>query len=187
MKYRKKPVVVEAHQLPPLETPPTKELMDFLSQIPLATSERDGTLAIETLEGTMIAEPGDWIIRGTRGEFYPCKPKPFSDTFEAAEPPNTERPFKPQTLDNWTHPEHIEFCKKAFEGGDATAEIIYIAAALLGLAEDTANYASDEEADGFGLTAETTRQRADAYRQSYEALLNIWTDGEQEYNRKERE
>jgi hypothetical protein len=39
-------------------------------------------LAIPTLEGTMIALQGDWIIKGTRGEIYPCKPGPFEDTFE---------------------------------------------------------------------------------------------------------
>lgn len=38
--------------------------------------------AIRTLEGTMRVDPGDWVIRGTRGEVYPCKPGPFEDTFE---------------------------------------------------------------------------------------------------------
>lgn len=84
MKYRKKPVVIEAYQLPPLNTPPTRELVDFLgaSERPI-TSERDGTLAIQTLEGTMTAEPGDWIIRGVKGEYYPCKPDIFAATYEA--------------------------------------------------------------------------------------------------------
>ena len=40
-------------------------------------------LAIPTLEGTMLANPGDWIVRGTEGEFYPCKPAAFEATFEA--------------------------------------------------------------------------------------------------------
>jgi hypothetical protein len=39
-------------------------------------------LHIDTLEGTMRAEPGDWIIRGVKGEFYPCKPDIFKDTYE---------------------------------------------------------------------------------------------------------
>lgn len=38
--------------------------------------------AIDTLEGTMIAAPGDWIIRGVQGEFYPCKPDIFEATYE---------------------------------------------------------------------------------------------------------
>lgn len=41
-------------------------------------------LQILTLEGTMIASPGDWIIRGIRGEFYPCKPDIFDATYETA-------------------------------------------------------------------------------------------------------
>lgn len=43
-------------------------------------------LAIDTLEGTMAAMPGDWIVRGTQGEFYPCKPAAFSDSFETVWP-----------------------------------------------------------------------------------------------------
>lgn len=41
-------------------------------------------IEIETLEGTMRAEPGDWIIRGVKGEFYPCKPDIFEATYETA-------------------------------------------------------------------------------------------------------
>lgn len=44
-----------------------------------------GTLLIPTLEGEMEASPGDWIIRGVNGEFYPCKPDIFSKTYEVAE------------------------------------------------------------------------------------------------------
>ena len=42
-------------------------------------------LLIPTLEGTMRAEVGDWIIRGVKGEFYPCKPDIFEATYEAVE------------------------------------------------------------------------------------------------------
>lgn len=41
-------------------------------------------LIIETLEGTMAAKPGDWIIRGVKGEIYPCKPDVFEQTYEPA-------------------------------------------------------------------------------------------------------
>ena len=41
-------------------------------------------MAIETLEGTMSADAGDFIIRGVQGEFYPCKPEIFEKTYEAA-------------------------------------------------------------------------------------------------------
>ncbi len=42
-------------------------------------------LEIETLEGVMTASPGDWIIKGIKGEFYPCKPDIFKATYELAE------------------------------------------------------------------------------------------------------
>lgn len=42
-------------------------------------------LSIDTLEGVMRAIPGDWIIRGVQGEFYPCKPDIFAATYEPAE------------------------------------------------------------------------------------------------------
>jgi hypothetical protein len=42
-------------------------------------------LYIGTLEGEMMARPGDWIIRGVKGEIYPCKPDIFAATYEAAE------------------------------------------------------------------------------------------------------
>ncbi len=43
------------------------------------------SLFIITLEGTMEAVPGDWIIKGVKGEFYPCKPDIFAATYEPAE------------------------------------------------------------------------------------------------------
>ena len=48
----------------------------------------DGTLDlhIETLEGTLHVSPDDWVIRGVQGEFYPCKPDIFEQTYEPAEP-----------------------------------------------------------------------------------------------------
>lgn len=42
-------------------------------------------IAIQTLEGVMVASPGDWIIRGIQGEFYPCKPDIFEATYEHSE------------------------------------------------------------------------------------------------------
>lgn len=75
-KFRKKPVVIEAVQF-------TKEnlaeLLDFVGQL---KSDEEGNLAIETPEGTMWADPGDWIIKGVKGEFYPCKPDIFAATYE---------------------------------------------------------------------------------------------------------
>ena len=56
-KFRKIPVVIEAYQT-------------------------DVEMEIETLEGTMKADKGDWIIRGIKGELYPCKPDVFEMTYE---------------------------------------------------------------------------------------------------------
>lgn len=59
-KVRKKPVEVEAYQT-------------------------DKVIFIDTLEGTMRAEKGDWIITGVKGEKYPCKPDIFEKTYEKVE------------------------------------------------------------------------------------------------------
>lgn len=57
MKFRKKPIVIEAYQT-------------------------DKVLIVPTLEGPLRAAPGDWIITGIRGEQYPCKPDVFEKTYE---------------------------------------------------------------------------------------------------------
>ena len=76
-KFRKKPVVIEAIQY----TGDNKhEMRDFISG---NIDERQG-LSIETLEGWLHASPGDWIIKGVNGEFYPCKPDIFEKTYEPA-------------------------------------------------------------------------------------------------------
>lgn len=86
-KFRKKPVVIEAFQLPARGD---FDLAAFEAWADASgfsefkwTSERDETLAIETMEGVMTAQPGDWIIRGIKDEFYPCKPDIFDATYEA--------------------------------------------------------------------------------------------------------
>lgn len=83
MRFTKKPVTIEAWQNPrPGEVPeaPPEWLRD-------ATNVEWGdnhTVRIVTLEGTMTADPGDWIIRGVKGELYPCKPDIFAATYEIA-------------------------------------------------------------------------------------------------------
>ena len=71
-KYRKKPIVVEAEHWfgQPIEG--CKVISDY-------------ALAIPTLEGEMIAQRGDWIITGVKGEKYPCKPDIFDMTYELVE------------------------------------------------------------------------------------------------------
>lgn len=79
-KYRKLPVIIEAEQFINQETP-TESIINFLGNANYDFDE-DGTLFINTLEGQMKASPGDYIIKGIQGEFYPCKPDIFEKTYE---------------------------------------------------------------------------------------------------------
>jgi hypothetical protein len=84
VRFRKKPVVIEAMQLDGQSAKVAEWLNSygckFTAQTHPTDSKKD-SLLIETLEGTMIAAPGDWIIRGVEGEFYPCKPDIFAKTY----------------------------------------------------------------------------------------------------------
>jgi hypothetical protein len=81
MKYRKKPVVIEALYY---DGANFKEVADFLGwSIALRYEDLIGTpIFIPTLEGVMRADVGDFIIKGVNGEFYPCKPDIFEKTYE---------------------------------------------------------------------------------------------------------
>lgn len=83
MKFRKKPVVIEAIQLTN-DPAQAAELATWCDGMALASPERV-SLHIETLEGTMVAHPGDWIIKGVQNEFYPCKNDIFQETYEPVE------------------------------------------------------------------------------------------------------
>lgn len=83
-KFRKKPVVIEAIQFS-VAHKALDALSHFIDNQDLVVSFLEPTkpvLKIETLEGTMIAQVGDWIIKGVNGEFYPCKPDIFEKTYE---------------------------------------------------------------------------------------------------------
>lgn len=88
-KFRKKPVVIEAVQVPL-----TSGGEDLIAWGRLGAWMGDGCnwqvndsngLDIETLEGVMTASPGDWVIRGVKGEFYPCRDDIFRMTYEPAD------------------------------------------------------------------------------------------------------
>ena len=107
MKYRKKPVIIEAVQWKGEDSIQNiKEMQLFLGGKELEFtfennynveddnykmslykgSEYEGcSLTIKTLEGNMSASPGDYIIKGVNGEFYPCKPDIFEQTYELVE------------------------------------------------------------------------------------------------------
>ena len=81
--YRKKPVVIEAMNLSFETMNEVKEWCNgkTWSQPPMRAVTG---ISIKTLEGTMNASFGDWVIKGVNGEFYPCKPDIFEKTYEIA-------------------------------------------------------------------------------------------------------
>ena len=83
--YRKRPVVVEAMQWDGANSSQIKAFMLGWPTPPRPM--QDGTLEIVTLEGVMRVDPGDWIIKGIKGEFYPCKPDIFAATYDPVDPP----------------------------------------------------------------------------------------------------
>lgn len=74
-KFRKKPVTIEAIQWKGNNLEEIKEFMGYYEYA-------KGNLITHTLEGKMIAQTNDWIIRGVQGEYYPCKPDIFELTYE---------------------------------------------------------------------------------------------------------
>lgn len=112
-RYRKKPVVIEAIQVTDSDsfmaagewlnsndypwllgnaTEPASLYVKDHEGEPVSTGvwidPADGALMIRTLEGDMRVSPGDYVIRGVQGEFYPCKPNIFAQTYELI--PTTE-------------------------------------------------------------------------------------------------
>lgn len=94
MKFRKKPVVIDAVQWTGSNIGDMLKFVDF-SLLPddgqyvggpgIGYVPALGELTIPTLEGDHTASAGDWIIKGVAGEFYPCKPDIFDQTYEPVE------------------------------------------------------------------------------------------------------
>ncbi len=85
-KYRKKPVVIEAVQF---NGDNHDTIIRWIGDGPMfgkgAAIDRASNLLIATLEGPLRAVPGDWIIKGVKGEFYPIKEHIFRETYEPVE------------------------------------------------------------------------------------------------------
>lgn len=81
-KFRKKPVVIEAHQIKRI--PDGKPTPSWLIEACVSgvVENRRNELYIKTLEGEMHVADGDWVIQGIKGELYPCKPDIFDATYE---------------------------------------------------------------------------------------------------------
>lgn len=131
-KYRKRPVVIEAVQL---RWDTWSEMCEFAGVGKLSDGKPEGTrvdannlpvegsgdgriaLAIPTLEGVMVGVENDWIIRGIKGELYPCKPDIFAASYEPA-----DTPAKPALDVDALHEAIDRARSRAFDdtGGDAT-------------------------------------------------------------------
>ena len=96
MKYRKKPVVIEARLFDGTDKSAYQIVQWIISNGGRASAHDSyyvgsvktalcGGIHINTLEGIMNASPGDYIIKGVNGEIYPCKPDIFKKTYEAVE------------------------------------------------------------------------------------------------------
>jgi len=86
-KFRKKPVIIDAIQWTGKNT---KEVESFIGktlkkQLSVMRKGEIVSLYIDTLEGGHVASISDWIIKGIKGEFYPCKPDIFEQTYEKVE------------------------------------------------------------------------------------------------------
>ena len=75
MKFRKRPIVIEAEQFRKGCRPWPEGVLE----------RKEGGYFMQTLEGPFMVESGDWIITGIKGEKYPCKPDIFFKTYDPAE------------------------------------------------------------------------------------------------------
>lgn len=85
-KFKKKPVEIEAVQAA-IGYRNLTDIIAFVGKDNMCPIERrpDYKLKIKTLEGDMTVNGGDWIIKGVKGEFYPCRPDIFQATYDAVE------------------------------------------------------------------------------------------------------
>lgn len=101
--FRKKPVVIEARQL---SDESWIDIAQWLGKSYIRSSSETERLLrpseyvmwVRTLEGPIMAQSGDWIIKGVKEEFYPCKPDIFEATYEEAFP--TEKPLSADYADS---------------------------------------------------------------------------------------
>ena len=83
MKFRKKPVVIDAVQWHGNNFQEVSDLVGDSEHVVFMNGDR--TLEIPTLEGRMLGMIGDWVIKGIKGEFYPCKPDIFAATYDSVD------------------------------------------------------------------------------------------------------
>jgi hypothetical protein len=86
MKAKKKPVVVDVMRLKMCSARSYRKCKEFVGESWVGHDNMpNGLPGIKTLEGTMEISDGDYVIKGVHGEFYPCKPEIFHETYEVVE------------------------------------------------------------------------------------------------------
>lgn len=88
-KYQKKPVVVEAVQFNGTNH---EEIFDFTGRENIGGSNAEGNFNVLTLEGYKPVPAGYWVIKGVKGEFYPCEDEIFNMTYDRYELVSEEEP-----------------------------------------------------------------------------------------------
>ena len=78
--FRKRPVTIEAMQL--IDATSVLDIEEWINSPTTGYQTNPPTIWIDTLEGRMTANAGDWIIKGVNGEFYPCKDSIFVKTYQ---------------------------------------------------------------------------------------------------------
>lgn len=82
MKFRKRPVVIDAIQNLHNQQDEVAAFLGPNRNLGWMRNDLTNVVTITTMEGSMRAESGDWIIKGIKGEFYPCKPDVFEETYD---------------------------------------------------------------------------------------------------------
>ena len=131
LKFRKKPLVIEAFQMTEERRTNNADWPNWLheawmldreapgSLYPTEEGTGDGRLSIGTLEGQHLVSWGDWIIQGVHGELYPCKPDIFAKTYEPAEASPASAP------EGWKWRRHARTRWEAVGHWDSIEEMAY--------------------------------------------------------------
>ena len=127
MKYRKKPVIIEAFRFQIDDVMP-----DWFNEKRITNdiiTHEDGTCDIKTLEGTMKANFGDYVIKGVQGEVYPCKPDIFEKTYDIVNGYNNLERREHKTMKKQTPSFNLSWTPDELENGgyDDIVNIIKIA------------------------------------------------------------
>lgn len=91
--YRKKPLVIEAIQIPRNEGDDQSPLQKWCKEhaFGLVNLLPTAEILVHTLEGSAVGKPGDWLIKGVKDEIYPCADEVFRATYEGADVPSKEQ------------------------------------------------------------------------------------------------